>query len=228
MRILLVEDEPALVRSLTRGLSEEGHVVDTCDSGAEALRQARLISYDVMLLDWMLPDLDGLSVLRGWRREGLRTPVIMLTARSTTAEKVAGLRAGADDYMTKPFNFEELLARISAVSRRSEGEALRATVGDVHLDGRRRVLVRGETETTLTGREFALASAFFSRPGDVLTRAELLRRVWGERFDGEPNVVDVYVGYLRKKLQLLEEEGPGVPRLSTVRGLGWRLSTDES
>lgn len=226
MRVLLVEDEPALVRSLVRGLTEEGHSVDTCDSGADALAQGRALPYDVVLLDWMLPDLDGLAVLRAWRREGLRTPVIMLTARGTTPEKVAGLRAGADDYLTKPFDFDELLARIAAVARRSEGEALRATVGDVHLDGRRRALVRGEAEASLTGREFALASAFFARPGDVLTRAELMRRVWGDDFDGEPNVVDVYVGYLRRKLSALEEEGPGAPRLQTVRGLGWRLARE--
>jgi DNA-binding response OmpR family regulator len=224
MRILLVEDEPAIARNLTRGLQEEGHTVDRCDTGADALEQGRALPYDVVLLDWMLPDLDGLAVLRAWRREGLRTPVIMLTARGTTPEKVAGLRAGADDYLPKPFDFEELLARIAAVVRRSQGETLRATVGDLHLDGRRRALVRGEAEASLTGREFALASAFFARPGDVLTRAELLRRVWGDDFDGEPNVVDVYVGYLRRKLALLEDaEGAAALRLSTVRGLGWRL-----
>jgi two-component system OmpR family response regulator len=166
----------------------------------------------------------------------------MLTARGTTPEKVAGLRAGADDYLPKPFDFEELLARLAAVTRRTQGEALRTTVGDVHLDGRRRALCRGDVEATLTGREFALAAAFFAHPGDVLTRAELLRRVWGDDFDGEPNVVDVYVSYLRRKLALLEPEpGEVVPsggvmgatpgtgggvRLATVRGLGWRLERE--
>lgn len=221
MRLLLVEDERTLAAALGRGLREEGHQVDLCETGADALAQARALAYDVILLDWGLPDLDGLSVLRAWRREGLQTPVIMLTARGTVPEKVAGFDAGADDYLAKPFAFQELLARLGALARRGGGSAgLRAEVGDLVLHVARRSLARGDAEVTLTAREFELASALFARVGDVLTRSELLARVWGPDFDGEPNVVDVYVGYLRKKIARLD---PQEVALETVRGLGWRL-----
>ncbi len=221
MRLLLVEDERALAAAVGRGLREEGHVVDLCETGEDALAQGRRLSYDAILLDWGLPDLDGLSVLRAWRREGLQTPVIMLTARDAIPEKVAGFEAGADDYLPKPFAFEELLARLGAIARRAGGAAvLRTEAGDVVLDVRRRALARGDAEVTLTAREFDLASAFFGHPGDVLTRGELMTRVWGPDFDGEPNVVDVYVGYLRRKLGHLASART---RIETVRGLGWRL-----
>ncbi|MCB9522661.1 MAG: response regulator transcription factor [Myxococcales bacterium] len=225
MRLLLVEDERPLAAALGRGLREEGHQVDLCENGADALAQARALPYDVILLDWGLPDLDGLSVLRAWRREGLQTPVIMLTARGAVAEKVAGFDAGADDYLPKPFAFEELLARLGALARRGGGGAtgLRAQVGDLVLHVPRRSLARGDAEVTLTAREFDLAGALFARPGDVVTRSELLGRVWGPDFDGEPNVVDVYVGYLRKKIARLAPEGAV---LETVRGLGWRLRAE--
>jgi two-component system OmpR family response regulator len=220
MKILLVEDEERLSRALVRGLSEEGHTVDLCDHGNDALSQGAALSYDVVILDWMLPDLDGVSVLRAWRAAGLRTPVLMLTARGTVPERVQGLRAGADDYLTKPFDFEELLARIEALHRRAEGSNAALAVGDVTLDPRRRALRRGEREVSLTAREFALASELFAHAGDVLTRSALLDRVWGARFDGEPNVVDVYVGYLRRKLADLDAQGVTV---RTVRGVGYRL-----
>ncbi len=222
MKILLVEDEERLSRALVRGLSEEGHTVDLCAHGNDALSQGAALGYDVVILDWMLPDLDGVSVLRAWRAAGLRTPVLMLTARGTVPERVQGLRAGADDYLTKPFDFEELLARIEALHRRAEGSHAALAVGDVTLDPRRRALRRGEREVSLTAREFALAAEFFAHAGDVLTRSELLDRVWGARFDGEPNVVDVYVGYLRRKLADLDAQGLSV---RTVRGVGYRLES---
>jgi DNA-binding response OmpR family regulator len=222
MKILLVEDEERLSRALVRGLSEEGHTVDLCAYGNDALSQGAALGYDVVILDWMLPDLDGVSVLRAWRAAGLRTPVLMLTARGTVPERVQGLRAGADDYLTKPFDFEELLARLEALHRRADGSNAALTAGDVTLDPRRRALRRGEREVSLTAREFALASEFFAHAGEVLTRSELLDRVWGARFDGEPNVVDVYVGYLRRKLADLDAQGLTV---RTVRGVGYRLES---
>jgi two-component system OmpR family response regulator len=222
MKILLVEDEERLSRALVRGLSEEGHTVDLCAYGNDALSQGAALGYDVVILDWMLPDLDGVSVLRAWRAAGLRTPVLMLTARGTVPERVQGLRAGADDYLTKPFDFEELLARIEALHRRADGSNAALTAGDVTLDPRRRALRRGEREVSLTAREFALATELFAHAGDVLTRSELLDRVWGARFDGEPNVVDVYVGYLRRKLADLDAQGLTV---RAVRGVGYRLES---
>ena len=220
MKLLLVEDEARIARSLVRGLTEEGHVVDLCSTGGDAISQGAAIAYDAVILDWMLPDLDGLHVLRAWRQAGLQTPVLMLTARGTVPEKVQGLRAGADDYIVKPFDFEELLARLEALHRRAEGASRAHAVGDVSLDPRRRTLSRGDQHVSLTAREYGLAAELFEHVGEVLTRSELLERVWGSRFDGEPNVVDVYVGYLRRKLADLGAEGVAV---RTVRGVGFRL-----
>lgn len=220
MRILLVEDEARLVRQMVRGLREEGHVVDTCETAADAQAQAVAIRYDVLVLDWMLPDGDGLAVLRRLRDHGLTTPVLMLTARADTAEKVQALRAGADDYLTKPFAFDELLARLEALHRRAGATAVRLSVADAQLDPLRRALVCGERAVALTAREFALARTLFSHAGEVVTRSELLNAVWGPQFDGEPNIADVYVGYLRKKLA---ETGAERAVIRTVRGAGYRL-----
>ena len=220
MKILLVEDDPRLVRALVKGLSEESHTVDVCLTGFDAVEQATGLPYDVVILDWNLPDLDGLSALREMRRRGVRAGVLMLTARALVDEKVAGLRAGADDYLTKPFDFDELLARLDALHRRSVGATSLLKAGPVVLDGRRRALALGEVEASLTAREYAVAAALFAHPGDVLTRTELLNTVWGPKFDGEPNVVDVYVGYLRRKLAQLGESGVSI---AVVRGVGFRL-----
>jgi DNA-binding response OmpR family regulator len=219
LKLLLVEDEPKMSRMLQRGLSEEGHQVDACVDGEAALSQAQEVAYDVVLLDWSLPGLDGVSVLRRWRAAGLTTPVLMLTARGSTGEKVTGLKAGADDYLVKPFDFDELLARLEALGRRGGREASQGSLGAVTLDARRRCLRAGGREVELTAREFSLAAEFFSHGGDVLGRARLLSAVWGTDFDGSPNVVDVYVGYLRTKLDSL---GADV-ELLTVRGIGYRL-----
>ncbi len=220
MRILVVEDDDRLVPLLQRGLGEEGHTVDACMCSADALGQAQTIAYDVILLDWMLPDGDGLSLLRAWRDRGVDTPVLMLTARGAVAERVLGLRTGADDYLVKPFDFAELLARIEVLVRRREGEVARLRVGDVTLDSRRRALVRGDREVALTAREFTLCALLFRRTGEVLTRSELLAAVWGPSFDGEPNVLDVYVGYLRGKLAQLGDDAPAI---RAQRGVGYRL-----
>ncbi len=227
MRILVVEDEARLAQVLLRGLREEGHTVDHTSRLADARAQLEQLSYDVVVLDWMLPDGDGLELLRGLRREGVRTPILLLTARGRTEEKVAGLRAGADDYLAKPFDFEELCARVEALHRRSEGTSLDRTFGDVTLDGRTRALRVQADEVSLTAREYALAAALFGHPGEVRTRAELLREVWGSSFEGDPNVLDVYIGYVRGKLGRLATHGRRLPTLRAVRGIGFRLVLDE-
>jgi len=221
MKLLLVEDEERLVRVLSKGLREEGHQVDTCTRGDDAIMQGGAIDYDVVILDWMLPDIDGLTVLRTWRGRGLRMPVMMLTARGAIAERVTGLRTGADDYMVKPFDFDELLARLEALRRRAVGDATRHA-GDVELDARRRALICGSIEVGLTAREYALALALFERLGDLCTRTQLLAAVWGNQFGGDANVVDVYVGYLRRKLA---ETGATMVSIRTVRGHGFCMET---
>jgi len=222
MRILVVEDDERLGLTLTRGFGEEGHEVDLVARGVGALAQLRDVSYDVVVLDWGLPDLDGVSVLRAMRERGDRTPVIMLTARGTVGERVTGLRAGADDFLVKPFAFEELLARLDALARRSVGQLDALVAGSVSVDGRRRTLRAGEggVEVPLTPREFGLAAELFRHRGEVLSRSHLLRAVWGTDFLGDPNVVDVYVGYLRAKLT---RTGARDVAIRAVRGVGFRL-----
>ncbi len=220
MRILLVEDESKLARSLARGLQEEGHTVDCCERGQDGFEQAEATPYDVVMLDWMLPDMDGLAILRQWRSRGLQVPVLMLTARGSVSERVLGLRAGADDYLVKPFAFDELLARLDALQRRCGLSQAVRQVGDVVLDTRKRALARDGREVALSAREYSLALQLFEHAGEVLTRTELLSRVWGSQFDGEPNVVDVYIGYLRKKLA---DTGTTSAQVRTVRGIGYRL-----
>jgi two-component system OmpR family response regulator len=220
MRLLVVEDEPKMALMLQRGLSEEGHQVDVCVSGSAAEVQARAVPYDVVILDWSLPDADGVSVLRRLRDSGFTTPVLMLTARGSIGERVTGLRAGADDYLVKPFDFEELLARIEALQRRGGTGAVSLRYQSAELDGRRRVLRGPSGESTLTAREFALASELFARPGEVLTRSRLLSSAWGSDFARTHNVVDVYVGYLRGKLL---EAGVLDAEIVSVRGMGYRL-----
>jgi DNA-binding response OmpR family regulator len=221
VKLLLVEDEPKMARMLQRGLSEEGHAVDVCSTGEEAFSRAAEVAYDVVVLDWSLPDTDGITLLKRWRDTGLVTPVMMLTARGTTGEKVTGLKAGADDYLVKPFDFEELLARLGALARRGTAAHGAPKFRGVELDTRRRVFRKGEKEAELTAREFTLAQEFFTHPNDVLSRSRLLSAVWGTDFEGNPNVVDVYVGYLRAKL---EGVGAGDVELSAVRGVGYRLT----
>ncbi len=222
VRLLVVEDEPKMARLLERGLREEGHSVDLCERGDVALEQAARVPYDVVILDWSLPEMDGLAVLRRWRERGIATPVLLLTARGTVGERVTGLRAGADDYLVKPFDFEELVARIEALHRRGAGQDLPRRIGPLTLDVRRRVLTRGAAEASLTARELELLSALAARAGDALTRSELLSAVWGPSFDGEPNVVDVYVGYLRQKLRAVAGDEVSI---QAVRGVGFRLVT---
>ena len=224
MKLLLVEDEARVARTLARGLGEEGHQVDVCATGRSALEQGQAIAYDVVLLDWSLPDLDGVSVLRSWREAGLRTPVLLLTARGSTGEKVTGLRAGADDYLVKPFDFDELLARLEALHRRNGAEEP-AQLGPARLDPRRRALVREGRTESLTAREYALLAELSRRRGEVLSRTRLVHSVWGSGFAGNQNVVDVYVGYLRTKL---ERVGAAGVEIQAVRGIGYRLLAPEA
>jgi two-component system OmpR family response regulator len=225
MRLLVVEDEEKMARMLQRGLSEESHQVDVCLTGHEAEQRLKSVAYDVVVLDWALPDDDGVSLLRRLRDAGLGAPVLMLTARGSTGEKVTALRAGADDYLVKPFDFEELLARVEALARRGGARTQTHRFHSAELDATRRSL-RGPTGSVeLTAREFALASELFAHPGEVMTRSRLLQAVWGKEFDRTYNVVDVYVGYLRSKLS-----GVGIDdvEIAAVRGSGYRLLARES
>lgn len=224
MKLLLVEDDKTIARAVATGLREEGHVVDTCERADDAEQRATLIAYDVILLDWGLPDGDGLSLLRTLREKGLRTPVIMLTARNTVGERVLGIRGGADDYLGKPFDFEELLARIEAVARRAQGQLEQASCAGVVLDGARRALRCEGREVGLTPREFGLAAELFRHRGEILSRFRLISAVWGTDFDGDPSVLDVYLGYLRHKLA---EVGGDRVQVRNIRGHGFRLVPKE-
>jgi DNA-binding response OmpR family regulator len=215
-RILIAEDEPGISSFLEKGLRASGFTPTVVEDGASALALARGDRFDLLVLDLGLPALDGLSVLEELRRTGSRLPVVVLTARSQVEDTVAGLDLGADDYVTKPFRFEELLARIRARLRAGgEPQELELVAGDVVLDLRRRRARVAGREVDLSAREFALAETFLRHPGQVLSREQLLSLVWGYDRDPGSNVVDVYVGYLRRKL------GDGL--ISTVRGMGYRL-----
>ncbi len=222
MLVLIVEDDDRVAQFLHRGLREEGHTVDRCATGEDALRQGPSQPYDIVLLDWSLPDTDGITVLRRWREAGMTAPVIMLTARSGVDATVLALDAGADDYIEKPFSFEELLARMRAHARRNEqtGESNAVHVGNATVDLRKRVVLRDGLEHELTSREFDLLDLFLKHRGEVLSRSAILDRVWGMSHDPTTNVVDVYVRYLRSKLDSEQSEGSVI---ETVRGRGYRL-----
>ncbi|MBI4817016.1 MAG: response regulator transcription factor [Deltaproteobacteria bacterium] len=218
-RILLVEDDPRVARFITKGLTAEGYRVDAVENGAAALEKATSEVYDVFLFDFMLPDKSGLEVCIELREQGIRTPLLLVTARDAVSDRVAGLRAGADDYLTKPFAFEELLARIEALVRRSSGadpsRAIR--VEDLELDPRSHEVRRGERRIELTSTEFSLLEYLMRNQGRVLSRVLIEEQVWGHRADNATNVVDVYIGRLRKKI----DEGAAQPLIHTVRGVGY-------
>ncbi len=220
-RILVVEDETRLARLIARVLVEEGYAAETVGDGRSALTRALAEHFDLLILDWMLPGLDGVQVVRRLRAAEVTVPILMLTARTQTEDRVEGLDAGADDYLPKPFAFPELLARVRALLRwPREDEKLHDSVlnaGDVALDPVRHVVWRGGEQIDLSAKEFALLATLLQRPGQVFTRSILLDTVWGGSRDVYTNVVDLYVSYLRKKL-----DRDGEPsRIRTVRGVGY-------
>jgi two-component system, OmpR family, response regulator len=223
MRVLVVEDEPKLASLLKRGLTEEGNVAEVAVDGETALWMARATGYDAIVLDVMLPGIDGFATCRALRRGGVWTPVLMLTARDSVEDRVEGLDTGADDYLTKPFSFTELLARLRALTRRAPNE--RPTVlevGDLRLDPAARRAWRGDAELSLSKKEFALLEVFMRRPGETLSRHLLVDSAWDLAFENRSNVVDVYVGYLRAKV----DRPFGRGSIETVRGAGYRLRED--
>ncbi len=224
MRVLVVEDEPRLAASLKAGLAAEGFAVDVAADGAEALWYAAESSYDVIVLDVMLPVLSGYEVCRRLREQENWTPILMLTARDEELDEIEGLDVGADDYVTKPFSFEVVLARMRSLVRRGASE--RPTViqvGELRYDPARRVVTRAGQVIELTSRELALMELFMRRAGVVITKAEILENVWDFAFEGDPNIVEVYVGRLRRKV----DRPFGRTDIETLRGSGYRLRGPE-
>jgi two-component system OmpR family response regulator len=223
MRVLVVEDDPKMAALLRRGLVEEGHAADVARTGDDALWMAGSVEYDAIVLDVMLPGRDGFEVSRALRADGVWSPVLMLTARDSVDDRVAGLDAGADDYLRKPFSFAELLARLRALVRRGAPERPAIVeVGDLRLDPASRQVWRNGTEIDLSPKEFNLLEAFMHRPGQVLSRDRLLEQAWDFAYEPRSNVVDVYVRYLREKI----DRPFGRSSLETVRGLGYRLRAE--
>ena len=218
-RVLVIEDEDRILDFLRRGLTYEGYRVDTAADGPTGMALARETPPDVVILDWMLPGLDGLEVCRRLRAAG-DVPILMLTAKEAVSDRVQGLDAGADDYLVKPFEFDELLARIRALLRRAHPEAADVLVfGDLRLDTGTHQAFRGERQVVLTAKEYELLELFLRNPRQVLTREVIFDRVWGYDFGGESNIIEVYVRYLRQKTEAGSE-----PRvLHTVRGVGYVL-----
>lgn len=220
VRILVVEDEPKMAGLLQRGLTERGDVVEIAATGEEGVAAGTLGDFDVVLLDVMLPDLEGFEVCRRLRQQQVWSPILMLTARTAVEDRIAGLDAGADDYLAKPFSLAELLARIRALARRGPvARPTELTVGDLRLDPATRQVWRGQQEVTLSAKEHALLETFMRRPDQVLTRDQLLDHAWDIAYEGTSNVVDVYVRYLREKI----DRPFGQHSLETVRGVGYRL-----
>jgi DNA-binding response OmpR family regulator len=220
LKVLIVEDEHRVSDFLNRGLTEEGHAVRVAHTGAEGLTVVEEGWPDLIILDWMLPDTEGVEVCRILRGRGVHTHILMLTARDAVEDRVGGLDAGADDYLVKPFAFEELLARIRAVTRRpSVAASDKITVGDLVVDLRAHSARRGEKDIELTPREFALLAYLIRRPGRVVSRTALMQDVWDQDFDSGTNVVDVYINYLRSKIH--REDAPAL--IHTVRGIGYVL-----
>lgn len=220
MRLLVVEDEAKLAALMARGLRESGHAVDVADTGEEALWRAGSTGYDVVLLDVGLPGIDGFENCRRLRADGVAVPVLMLTARGAVDDRIAGLDAGADDYLAKPFDFGELEARLRALARRPPVAAAPVlTAGPLRLDPAARRAWHGDAELELSPKEFALLETLLRRQGEAVDRLALLDAAWDDAYDARSNVVDVYVGYLRAKL----DRPFGTALIATVRGVGYRL-----
>lgn len=222
MRVLIIEDEQKMADLLKRGLEEEAMQVEVAYDGETGLRVGKEGKFDLILLDVTLPGYDGFEIARELRSANIKSPILMLTARDTTEMKVIGLDSGADDYMTKPFAFAELLARIRALLRRTEN-VIKLQVGDLVLDLITRKVTRADEEVQLTGKEFNLLEFFMRHPDEILSRDILSEKVWNETFDALTNVIDVYINYLRNKVDRNRE-----PKLiQTVRGVGYKLKTPE-
>ncbi|MBA2380875.1 MAG: response regulator transcription factor [Chloroflexi bacterium] len=223
MRILVVEDTPKMAGLLRRGLTEEGYAVDVVGTGVDAVWLATEQSFDAIVLDVVLPDIDGFEVCRRLRREHRWAPLLMLTAKDDVSDRVRGLDSGADDYLTKPFAFEELFARVRSLVRRGPHERSPVLeVGDLALDPAEHSVRRGDRLVDLTPREFALLHYLMQHPREALTRARLLEHVWDFAFEGDPNIVDVYIGYLRDKIDRPFKRAS----VETVRGVGYRLRNE--
>jgi len=223
MRVLLVEDEPGIAQFVRQGLSEAGYAVDVAQDGEEGLDYTLPTEYDIIVLDIMLPRMDGLRLLRELRGRSIKTPVLLLTARDAVEDRVQGLDAGADDYMVKPFAFAELLARVRALLRRpplQRDTVLR--VSDLEMDTARHEVRRAGRLIELSPREFALLEYLMRHPNQVLTRTQIAEHIWNFDFYNESNVIDVYIGYLRRKV----DRGFDQPLIHTVRGVGYRLSPE--
>ena len=223
MRVLIVEDEPKMAALVARALREDGHAADVAATGEDAVWMTHAVPYDAVVLDVMLPGLDGFEVLRRLRADKIWTPVLMLTARDAVGDRVGGLDAGADDYLTKPFSFPELLARLRAIVRRGPVERpVVLELGDLVLDPAAHRAWRGDTELALSAREFALLELMMRHPGETLTRLQLIEGVWDIAFESRSNIVDVYMRYLREKI----DRPFGRRSIETVRGVGYRLRDD--
>lgn len=226
LRILVVDDNPKMAGAITRGLREHGFAADECHTGFDAEEMAAIEPYDVIVLDLMLPDRDGVDVCRNLRRRKIDSRVLMLTALSSTDDKVEGLDAGADDYLTKPFDFDELLARIRALTRRATSTEPRTLrYHDVELDLDTRQAKRGDRRIKLSNKEFGLLHYLLHNPDRVLSRAQIVSKVWDMNYEPSSNVVDVYISSLRRKI----EDGPGPGLIHTVVGAGYRFGrTDDA
>ncbi len=223
VRLLLIEDDVRMATAIRRGLRTEGIVADVAGRGDTALGMARATAYDALVLDVMLPGIDGFETCRRLRADGVWTPIIMLTARDGVEDRIRGLDEGADDYLTKPFSLAELLARVRALVRRGPVERpVVLSAGDLRLDPATREVWRGDREIELSAREFGLLEAFMRRPGHVLSQTQLLDAAWDLGYRQNSNVVEVYVRYLREKI----DRPFGVASLETVRGIGYRLRKD--
>ena len=224
MRILVVEDEEKMAGLIRRGLREEGMAVDVAGRGEDALWMAGSTEFDAIILDLMLPGIDGFETCRRLRDDGVWAPILMLTARDAVEDRVAGLDHGADDYLLKPFSFAELLARLRALVRRGRGERPAVLeVGDLQLDPAPLRVSRDGTEISLSAKEFALLEVFMRHPGEAISRFQLLEHAWDYDYENRSNVVDVYVRYLREKI----DRPFGTKSIETVRGVGYRLRKDE-
>jgi two-component system, OmpR family, response regulator len=223
MRVLVVEDDPKLGPVLVRGLATDAIAADLVTTGREAIIRAGATDYTVIVLDVMLPDLDGFQVCRALRDDNTSAPVLMLTARDAIDDRVQGLDSGADDYLVKPFSFVELLARVRAMSRRGPIQrTVMLEVGDLRLDSARHQVWRGDTPIDLSRKEYAILEALMRHAGDVLSRFDLLEQVWGYDYENRSNIVEVYIRYLREKI----DRPFGRNTLQTVRGVGYRVCAD--